>query len=58
MSTQDFILSTLGLLAIGFIISVEVLSLLNGLRTLYLIFDPRPTPYVHPSNMKVVQKDQ
>ena len=58
MDAQTFILLSLALLAIGFVIVVEVLSFLNGLRTLYLIFDPRPTPYVHPNNMKVVPKDQ
>ena len=58
MDAQTFILSTLALLAIGFVVVVEVLSFLNGIRTLYLIFDPRPTPYVHPNNMKFVSKDQ
>ena len=58
MDAQTFILLSLALLGISFVISVEVLSFLNGIRTLYLIFDPRPTPYVHPNNMKFVSKDQ
>ena len=55
---MTFLLMLLALLAIGFVVVVEVLSFLNGIRTLYLIFDPRPTPYVHPNNMKFVSKDQ
>ena len=35
-----------------------VLAELGDIYKLYLIFDPRPTPYVHPNNMKVVSKDQ
>ena len=58
MDTQTFIIMTLSLLAIAFVVIVEVGALLCGIYKLYLIFDPRPKPYVHPNNMKFVSKDQ